>query len=219
MIFSLLTALALNANTLTATPAARTAVTTAASSAAGLREKAAAALKLPAVAKLNGTVSEISGSILTVNGLKVNIVTNTVLLRKFGGKSALTELSVGDEVQVLGKWTDSTNTAVNARVIRDLSVQKRRGTFVGTVVSVTSTGFTFQPLSRPPQAVTVGPATKFVDRKMKTLAFSSITAGHKVMVRGLWDSKLNTITEVVLVKDFTLPVIVTPATPSAAIRN
>ncbi len=219
MIFSLLTALALNANTLTATPAARTAVTTAASSAAGLREKAETALKLPTVAKLNGTISSVSSKNIVVNGTTVNLLSNTVLLRKFGGKSTLTELSVGDEVQVLGKWTDSTNTAVNARVIRDLSVQKRRGTFVGTAVSVTPAGFSFQPLSRPPQTVTISPNTKFVDRKMKALTFSSITAGHKIMVRGLWDSKLNTITEVVLVKDFSLPVIVTPATPSAAIRN
>ena len=219
MIFSLLTALALNANTLTATPTARTAVTTAASSAAGLREKAETALKLPTVAKLNGTISSVSSKNIVVNGTTVNLLSNTVLLRKFGGKSTLTELSVGDEVQVLGKWTDSTNTAVNARVIRDLSIQKRRGTFVGTAVSVTPAGFSFQPLSRPPQTVTISPNTKFVDRKMKALTFSSITAGHKIMVRGLWDSKLNTITEVVLVKDFSLPVIVTPATPSAAIRN
>ena len=219
MIFSLLTALALNANTLTATPAARTAVTTAASSAAGLREKAETALKLPTVAKLNGTISSVSSKNIVVNGTTVNLLSNTVLLRKFGGKSTLTELSVGDEVQVLGKWTDSTNTAVNARVIRDLSVQKRRGTFVGTAVSVTPAGFSFQPLSRPPQTVTISPNTKFVDRKMKALTFSSITAWHIIMVRRLWDSKLNTITEVVLVKDFSLPVIVTPATPSAAIRN
>ena len=219
MIFSLLTALALNANTLTATPAARTAVSTAASYAACLREKAETARKLPTVAKLNGTISSVSSKNIVVNGTTVNLLSNTVLLRKFGGKSTLTELSVGDEVQVLGKWTDSTNTAVNARVIRDLSVQKRRGTFVGTAVSVTPAGFSFQPLSRPPQTVTISPNTKFVDRKMKALTFSSITAGHKIMVRGLWDSKLNTITEVVLVKDFSLPVIVTPATPSAAIRN
>jgi len=31
--------------------------------------------------------------------------------------------------------------------------------------------------------------------------------GHKVMVKGLWDNKLNTVTEVTFVRDYSLPVI------------
>lgn len=182
---------------------------------------AAGALKANPAVKVSGTIGTVSTKSFTMStnqgAVTVNIAANTVLLRRFGAKATLTEFSPGDQITLVGKYT-ADKTGIDARLVRDLSIQKRRGTFVGTIVAMTANGFTFAPLARPVQTVTTGTATRFVDRTMKPLTFSSLAVGQKVMVRGMWDSKLNTVTEVTLVKDFTLP-IVSPsaksATPSA----
>lgn len=209
MIFELLTAslLTLNKPALAATPPA------------GLKQKVETAAKLKTIAKISGTISGIGTNNFVVNGTTVNLTANTVILRRFGGKSNLKEFSVGDEVQVLGKWTSTTQTAVDAKLVRNSSIQKRRGTFVGAITGVTDTGFTFQPLSRPTQTASVSAATKHVDRTMRPIAKASILAGHKVQIKGLWDNKLNTISEISLIKDFSLPPQPRTATPSAKIAT
>lgn len=171
------------------------------------------AAKINAVTKLNGVIASIGTNNFVVSGTTINLTPTTIVLRKFGGKSGLSELSVGDQVQVLGKWTSTTKSAVDAKVVRNSSIQKRRGTFVGTVTAVTDTGFTFQPLARPLQTVTVSATTRYVDRKMKPITKTAVLAGHKIQVKGLWDNRLNTVTEVAGVKDYSLP-----ASPSAALR-
>lgn len=194
---------------------------------------AAAALKAGNVVKLSGTIASLGTNSFTLTtnegSVTVNLMTNAVLLRRFGAKATFAEFSVSDRVQVLGKY-NADKTAVDARVVRNQSIQKRHGTFVGTIISTSTNSFTFQPLARPIQTVTTIATTRFVDRTMKPITFSTLAVGHRVMVRGVWDNKLNTVTETVLVKDFTLPVIspnarsatasaITPtnATPPAAL--
>jgi len=159
----------------------------------------------------SGTISAISGTTLTVkakDGKQFTILTDTKtqFRRRFWGKSSLSEMSVGDMVNVIGKWTDDAKTTIQARLVRDLSIQKRNGTFFGTVQSVSASGFVMQTLKRGTLTVTTSASTKFVNRKGETIAKGDVIVGHKVRVGGLWDSKLNTLTEVAHVKDFSLPV-------------
>ena len=37
------------------------------------------------------------------------------------------------------------------------------------------------------------------------MSYTDVQVGHRVRVKGLWDNKLNKITEVTQVKDFTIP--------------
>lgn len=134
----------------------------------------------------------------------VNLSDNTHLKRKFGGNSDVEEFSVGNTVNIVGKWTDDTKTAVNAVLIRNESIQKRNGVFFGTVKSLTSGGFVLTTLKREDQTVTLGSA-KLVNRKGEAITDSDIKVGDKVRVRGLWDSSLKTITEVKEVKNLSLP--------------
>jgi hypothetical protein len=173
-----------------------------------LREKIRNQVASPSpalVAKLSGPISAIGTSSLTVNNLAVNISSATILVRKFGGKSALSEFSVGDEVHVLGKWTDENKTAIDAKIVRNLSVQKRHGVFLGNVSAVFANGFTLTTVSRGAQTANVSATTKYVDRKNQTLTLSNIAVGHKVMIKGLWDSKLNTVSQITIVRDYSLP--------------
>ncbi len=157
------------------------------------------------VARFTGSLASVGTNSLTINGVTVNISTTTVLLRRFGAKATLAEMSPGDQVMVTGLYTDANKTAVSAKVVRDLSIQKRRGTFVGTVQTLTTTGFTLQTLNRGIQTVTVAATTKYFDRQEKAITLANVLVGHRISVFGLWDNKLNTVSEVVRVKDYSLP--------------
>ena len=121
----------------------------------------------------------------------------------------------GDTVNVHGKWTDDTCTSFNASVILDMSIQKRFGAFVGTVSSVTASGWTMDTVNRGVQTVTVSSLTKLVNRKNESISQFAIKVGDRVRVKGLWDKANSTITEVAHVKDYSLPPKTTTATPSA----
>lgn len=135
----------------------------------------------------------------------VKVMAKTVLLRKFGGKSDLTEFSVGDILSVRGKWTDEAKTILEARVIRDLSIQKRKGTFWGTIKSKGDNLFVLSSANRGDQTVYLAGDTKIVNRKQETIIFAELLIGHRVRVSGLWDNKLNKITEVTKIKNWSIP--------------
>jgi hypothetical protein len=165
-------------------------------------------------ATVNGQVTAVGSMTITVNNngtsVQVDISSTTHFRRKFWGKSSLSEISVGDTVQVIGKWTSGADTEVTAVFIRDISIQKRFGVFFGTVQSLTSGGFVVTTIHRNNETVTFGSA-KIVDRKGGTLAQSDVKVGDKIRVRGMWDSNAKTITEVTEVKDFSLPPFASPS--------
>lgn len=171
---------------------------------------------------IGGTITAKTDTTITVEkdgtSYLVNVSDNTQLRRRFWGKSTTNEFSVGNTVNVYGAWTDDTKTAINARMIRNLSIQKRFGVFFGQVKSLLPTGWVMSTVSskRPDQTVTVTSDTKFEDRRGQTIVQGDVQVGHRVRVKGLWDSSANTVTEVKQVKDFSLPVVtVTPtATPT-----
>lgn len=138
----------------------------------------------------------------------VNIDSKTQLRRRFWGKATLSEMQIGDTVNVIGLWTDDTHAAINARLVRDISIQKRFGAFVGVVKSLLTNGWVMSTVSekRPDQTVTVSSSTKFVNRKEETITQVDVKVGDRVRVKGLWDRTANTVTEVSHVKDFSLPV-------------
>jgi hypothetical protein len=164
-------------------------------------------------ATVNGQVTAVGTSTITVNNngtsVQVDITSTTHFRRKFWGTSSLSEVSVGDTVQVIGKWTSTADTEVTAVLIRDISIQKRFGVFFGTVTSLTSNGFVVNTIHRDSETVTFGSA-KIVDRKGGTLSESDVKVGDKIRVRGMWDSNLKTITEVTEIKDFSLPPMASP---------
>ncbi|MBI5614297.1 hypothetical protein HY947_05205 [Candidatus Gottesmanbacteria bacterium] len=167
-----------------------------------------------------GSITGVSGSTLTVtkDGKTISVTTDssTKYRRRFWGSGMFSEISVGDVVNVWGKWTNADATAMNATMIRDTSVQKRKGTFVGTVSSKSGNTFTLQTVNRGSQSVTVDTSkAKIVNRKNETMTLDVVNVNDRVQVKGLWDSKLSTITEVTHLKDFSLPVKST-ATPSGA---
>lgn len=165
-------------------------------------------------ARIKGKISAKNDNNLTIVGdggitYQVNITDKTQLLKKFGGKSNLGEYSVGNEVMVFGKFTDETKKVIDARVIRDLSIQKRWGAFIGNVTVKKADSFVINTVARGNLTVYVDSATKFINRKEEIITYTDVQVNHRVMVKGVWDKTLNQVTETEKIKDFSLPVIVT----------
>lgn len=173
------------------------------------------ALKREKVTMGSAKVTAVDGSTLTVDkgGKSYTVLTGafakctTRFVRHYGGKSSISEVAVGNIVNVIGAWQDEAKTTVEACLVRNQSIQKRFGTFTGTIQSVTDTGFVMTTARDPRknQTVTISASTKLVDRKGKAITQADILAGHKVLVRGVWDRQNNTVTEVTEVKDYNLP--------------
>ncbi len=162
-------------------------------------------------AKITGTLKEKStdGKTLVVTtdtgDITVNITDKTQLRRRFWGKSNLSEFSVGDKLNIIGSWHDDTKTVIDAVLIRNTSIQRRWGIFFGDILSKTTNSFVIKSAKRADQTVMFDSDTKFVSRDEKTMSYDDITLGHRVRIKGVWDSKLNQIVEVDQVKDFSYP--------------
>jgi len=163
----------------------------------------------------SGELTAIDGNTLTVmrEGTTYTVLVDekTQMRRKFWGKSELSEFSIGDKLNVVGTWENDEKTTIKARFIRNLSIQMRHGVFFGTVTTKPDTGFIMESVRRGPQTVTVGSETKYINRRQGEIKFADILTGHRVRVRGLWNSRISTITEVAQIKDFSLPEIAKPS--------
>jgi len=160
-------------------------------------------------ARIEGKITLIEDMVITVNNedgdFKVNVTEKTKLVRRFGGKSELSEFSVGNEVNVIGKYTDESKSTIDAVLIRNKSVQKRWGAFIGEVTDLNTDNFVIKTVNRGDQTVYFAGA-KFVNREEKAITYSDIKIGDRVRVKGMWDRELNKLTEVDQVKDFSNPV-------------
>lgn len=137
--------------------------------------------------------------------ITVSISDSTKLLRRFGAKSSVDEMQMGDKLSIRGTWANTEKTSLTATWIRDESIQKRNASFTGTVTSTSDTSFVLQPVRRKPQTVTVSSETKLTDRRGGSINESDVQTGNKVIVSGVWDSTNSTLTEVSRVRDLSLP--------------
>lgn len=166
-----------------------------------------------------GTVTANSGTTLTITKGEITYTVNTDdktnFKRKFGGKGQLSEISVNDMVNVLGKWQNEEKTQILATHIRDLSIQKRHATFFGTVKSKDDGTLILTTLKRGDQTVTIdSSSTKLVNRKMEEIKMTDIQIGHRIRVKGIWDLTKKVVSEVTQIKDFSIPIQPSPtATP------
>jgi len=154
-----------------------------------------------------GKITAIKGDTITIKTsdgreYTINVSPSTILKRRFGGKSEFSEFSQGDRVNVVGKWTNDSKTVLDARHIRDSSIQKRWGVFFGDVNAKNNDNFVMKT-KRGTENVFFGSA-KFVNIKQEAITYDNVAVGHKVRVKGTWDRKLNKIFDVSEVKDFSL---------------
>ncbi len=173
-------------------------------------------------AKVSGKIMEQGDNFMKVRAndekiYQVNINDKTQLRRRFWGKAELEEFSVGDEVNVIGRYTNEEKTTIEAVLIRNLSIEKRWGVFFGQIVAKGSDSFVMETVNRGKQTVYVGKA-KLINRRGETINFNAIQEGHRVRVKGVWDKNLSKIIEVEEIKDFSLPPLPTKKTNPTVTR-
>lgn len=170
-------------------------------------------------ARLTGKITEIGSNFIKVDSegkvYQVNITEKTQLRRHFWGKSNLSEFSVGDEVNVIGRYTDETKTTIEAILIRNNSIQKRWGVFFGEVVAKNADNFVIKTINRGQLTVYFGSA-KFVGNDEKPLTYADLQVGQRVRIKGVWDKTLSKITEVDQVKVYHLRKLT--VTPTATVN-
>lgn len=158
----------------------------------------------------NAIITAIDGTDLTVESdgsmYRVDISEQTRLRRHYFGKSSIDEFAVGQKVMIVGVYTDDAKTRIEAKYIRNLSIMKRFGVFIGTVSAISGKQITLDTVARGVQSATVSDATKFVNRMTEPISLSDISVGHRIRIKGLWDKENKTITDVLQIKDFSLPV-------------
>lgn len=161
----------------------------------------------------DAVVMSVSGTTITVtkSSTTYSVDGSAAKLRaRFWGNLTLSDVQVNDHLSVWGTWADQPKTAIKARLIRDLSDQRREATFLGRISQLGSNTFILETIKRGNQTVNYvsGP---IVDRRQQTLAFSALSVGDRVRVRGLWN---RTNTNILVdasqrknsqIKDFSLP--------------
>lgn len=167
------------------------------------------AKKMGLSAKLTGEITAISGNTLSVKqgdkSYTVNVGDSTKLYRRFGAKATLSEFAVGNKINIVGTWTDESKIAINASYIRDVSVMKKFGTFVGKVTSKSDGSFVIEPKVRQTQTIMVSSTTKYTDRNKNAITYADIAVGDRVQTRGVWDKSNKKVIETSEVRDLTLP--------------
>ena len=159
-------------------------------------------------------VTAINGNILTVkknsNTYRVN-AGNAIVVRRFWGQSSLDQIAVNDKLNIIGTWNNTNKTSINAFLIRDLSIQEKNDTFLGTMTGITS--FTFQSANRGVWNVNIQSKTKIVDSQNNPINLTSVSSEDKLRVEGVFDTANKTITAD-KITDTSLPPVA--ASPSAS---
>jgi len=173
-------------------------------------------------ARITGKITEIDENYIKVSDnsdgkvYQVNITEKTQLRRRLWGRSTLSEFAVGDEVNVIGRFTDETKSTIESVLIRNLSIQRRWGVFFGEVLSKDRSVLTIKTINRGELKVYVTNSTKLLNRRGETITLNDVQIGHRIRTKGVWDRELKEIRETEEIRDFSLPVfptkVVTPAT-------
>lgn len=146
-----------------------------------------------------GTLTAMSGTTLPATltlqvdttSYTVNVAADSTLIRKFNGPSSLDEFAVGDDLRV---WGTLAGTTITATKVKDYSIQRIGGTFMGTILSVDSTGQTFvlDVKVRDDQTVVVRSSTKIFQGN-RAGVFTDLSTGQTVRVIGVWRKSANQV--------------------------
>lgn len=130
----------------------------------------------------------------------VNVDPNgSKVVRKFGGVASVSEIAVGDLISFHGDLVTTTASplTVNAKTVKDWSIQKKLSGVNGTVKSVDPAlmSFVLTNGERGDVTVLVTSSTKISKGEDGTAAtFADVTVGARVGARGVWNTLSSQLT-------------------------
>ena len=139
-----------------------------------------------------GTVTSVNGTVIAFTNAKSVAFTvdtsvgSVKLMRRYGASLvADTNIQTGDKITVVG--TVGANNVITATSLRDLSLQARNGTFVGTVTAINGSSFTLASKARGNQTINTTSSTKFKETGVTTPSLSNLVVSETITVAGVWD--------------------------------
>ncbi|MDO8482637.1 MAG: hypothetical protein Q7S86_02350, partial [bacterium] len=146
--------------------------------------------KVTAIAGNVISASTVWGSTSLLWTIQSDSATNVI--RRSGGQSNLSEISIGDFVSFQGKLvTTSGNLTVNAKILKNWSVQKKNVSFIGKVLSLGANSFVLSADEHG--QVTVNTASAVITKNDAAVTLAVINIGDKVMAKGLFDETLRVL--------------------------
>lgn len=147
-------------------------------------------------ATLDGSIASVSASAITVNSWggvwTINIGPDTKLVRRFGGTSTTSEFMVGDVVSVSGMASKDAAWTINAKNVKDMSIQARNASFSGVISNLNGNTFSLATRERKTVSVTMNADVKVrVGEKATTTA--ALANGVTASVSGVWDRTQATV--------------------------
>ena len=126
----------------------------------------------------------------------VNTDANTTFIRRSGGQSSLGEISVGDVISFNGTLvTTAPAFTVQARVVKDFSIQARNASLKGTVQSLIASSSQFVLATQNMGNVNIVINGNTQIKKGDALAvFTDIAIGATVSVTGVLNTQTNVLT-------------------------
>lgn len=157
--------------------------------------KAAKVMEISSMAGSAGTTPDLLKVKILGQDYKIRILANTNVVRHYWGKSPLdlSEFSVGDIINVLGTLDSTDFFLINAKTVRNVSIQQKHGVFSGTIKSITPpSSFILETARASSLLVNTDANTKiYQGKELKT--FSDLQIGMSVLVRGIWNRTLTKI--------------------------
>lgn len=141
-------------------------------------------------------VTAVSGSVIsaaTVFGSTnlmwtINVTDSTNFVQRSNKQSNLSDISVGDFVSFKGDLVTTASTlTVNAKILKDWSVQKKKISLIGKVVSLATNSFVLTTDERGQLTVNVGTSTVFSKGDATVVTFADVHVGDKVSANGTFD--------------------------------
>lgn len=132
----------------------------------------------------------------TKNGATYTIdASGATFRRKYGAKCDIYELTTGDYIWV---WGTMSGTNITARKMKDMSIQKWKASFVGTITTVDSAAYTdgegrsyqqfeIESRHRGNQIIRVYDTTR-IRYKGASRTFSDLAVGQEVVAKGIWNN-------------------------------
>ncbi|OGN02797.1 MAG: hypothetical protein A2657_01490 [Candidatus Yanofskybacteria bacterium RIFCSPHIGHO2_01_FULL_44_110b] len=118
----------------------------------------------------------------------VNTDSSTKIVQRSGGKVALSDISAGDVISFRGTLTAASPAmTVNAKSLTDHSLETKRGSFLGGVISIGTNNFVLDSKNRGQITVNVGSDTE-IKKDGSTAVLADIHVGDKVSAAGLFNN-------------------------------
>lgn len=122
----------------------------------------------------------------------INIASTTKITKRTDGKVNLSDLLVGDMLQITGKVNTTSPWTVNARAVKDGSFQTRNATLNGVISNLKSDSLTLTTKKNGVVQVAINTSTKILVGNL-TVPSTTLMNGLSVSVSGVLSTQTTTL--------------------------